>query len=47
VIERDARDMSRAEAPLRPAADAITLDTTSLSADEAIARALAHVRAKL
>jgi CMP/dCMP kinase len=47
VIERDARDMSRAEAPLRPAADAITLDTTSLSADEAIARALAQVRAKL
>lgn len=47
VIERDARDMNRAEAPLRPAADAITLDTTSLSADEAIARALAVVRAKL
>lgn len=47
VIERDARDMNRAEAPLRPAADAITLDTTGLSADEAIARALAVVRAKL
>jgi len=31
--ERDARDMSRAHAPLSPARDAIAIDTTSLSID--------------
>lgn len=32
---RDARDQGRAASPLRPAADAIILDTTDLTADEA------------
>lgn len=45
--ERDARDASRSVAPLRPAADAITLDTTDLDADAALAAALAIVRGKL
>lgn len=47
VEERDARDRNRADAPLRPAADAVTLDTGALSADEAIARAIALVAARL
>jgi cytidylate kinase len=34
---RDARDSGRAAAPLRPAADAIVLDTTSLSIEAGIA----------
>ncbi|WP_250472795.1 (d)CMP kinase [Caballeronia sp. GAFFF1] len=34
--ERDARDMNRAAAPLRPAADAKTLDTSGLSIDQAV-----------
>jgi cytidylate kinase len=34
--ERDARDMSRASAPLRPAEGAYLLDTSDMSADEAV-----------
>ena len=47
VRERDARDMGRAEAPLRPAPDAHILDTSTLSVDQALAQAIAHVRAAL
>lgn len=47
VRERDARDMGRADAPLRPASDAVTLDTSELSADEAVAVACAAVEAAL
>ena len=43
VRERDARDMGRADAPLRPAADAVVLDTSALSAVEAEAMAAALV----
>jgi len=43
VKERDERDMNRPDAPLRPADDAMHLDTTMLSIDEAIARAIALV----
>ena len=41
IRERDARDAGRAAAPLEPAADAVLLDTTDLTIDEAIARVLA------
>ena len=44
---RDARDEARATAPLRPAEDAMVLDTTTLDAEAAFAAALAAVRAKL
>jgi cytidylate kinase len=47
VRERDARDMGRADAPLRPASDAVTLDTSGLSADEAVEVACAAVEAAL
>lgn len=47
VKERDARDMARADAPLKPAADAVVLDTSSLSIDAAVAQALALVQARL
>ncbi|MGE0831006.1 MAG: (d)CMP kinase [Hyphomonadaceae bacterium] len=39
IEERDARDAARAEAPLRQAADAHLLDTTSLSIEAAVAAA--------
>ena len=39
--ERDRRDRTRAEAPLLAAADAVLLDTSDLSREEAIARAIA------
>lgn len=47
VVERDARDMGRADAPLRPAADAIVLDTSVMGVDEAVTRAVAVVEAAL
>jgi cytidylate kinase len=46
IRERDARDASRAAAPLRPADDAVLLDTTHLTIDDAIARVLALYRAR-
>ncbi|MGA0540070.1 (d)CMP kinase [Neotabrizicola sp. VNH66] len=47
VRERDGRDMNRADAPLKPAADAVLLDTGDLSADAAIARACDLVASRL
>ena len=43
VRARDARDMGRADAPLRPAEDAVMLDTSDLSIEQAIAQAIALV----
>lgn len=45
VLERDARDSERATAPMKAAADAVVLDTSALSIDEAVARAVAAVNA--
>ena len=47
VQERDRRDMHRTQSPLRPAADALLLDTTEMSVSEATARAHAAIRAAL
>jgi cytidylate kinase len=43
VVERDARDMGRAEAPLKPAADAVVIDTSILSIEDAVAAAIAVI----
>ena len=43
---RDALDAARTAAPLRPADDAVVLDTTELDADQAFAAALAAVRGR-
>jgi cytidylate kinase len=43
---RDAADVAREAAPLRPAADAVVLDTTEMDADQAFAAAMAVLRAK-
>jgi cytidylate kinase len=45
--ERDRRDRSRAESPLRPAEDAVILDSTSMNLDEVLARAEEIVREHL
>ncbi len=45
IQERDARDGARAAAPLRPAADAIILDTTGMSVAASITFVLQHYRA--
>lgn len=47
VRERDARDMNRTEAPLRPAPDAVILDTSDLSVDQAVARAIEIVQSRM
>jgi cytidylate kinase len=44
IRERDARDMGRAAAPLRPAADAVVLDTTGMSIEASIAFVLERYR---
>ncbi|NIZ13609.1 d(CMP) kinase [Phaeobacter sp. HF9A] len=47
VRARDERDMTRVEAPLKPADDAVLIDTTTLGVDEAVAQVLALVQARL
>ncbi|WP_372839518.1 d(CMP) kinase [Phaeovulum sp.] len=46
VQERDARDMGRADAPLCAAADAVVLDTSTMSIEDAVAQAVAVVAAR-
>ncbi len=45
--ERDARDSARNVAPLKPADDAIVLDTSDMDADAAFATAVRHIEAVL
>ena len=47
IEQRDARDRERQTAPLRPAGDAIELDTTALDADAAFAKAADLIAQKL
>lgn len=44
--ERDQRDQTRAVAPLKPAQDAIIIDTSHLSIDEVVAAVMGEVRKK-
>lgn len=45
ILARDARDMNRAIAPLKPASDAVLLDTTHLGIDAAVRAAIDIVEA--
>ncbi len=45
--ERDARDSERAVAPLKPAPDAVVLDTSEMSIEQAVARAIELVERAL
>lgn len=47
IRDRDAQDANRPVAPLKPAPDAITIDTTALDADAAFAAALAEIERRL
>ena len=47
VRARDARDTGRAVAPLRPAADAVVIDTSAMSIAEAVAAACDAVAARI
>lgn len=44
---RDARDSARATAPLKPAADAVELDTSRMSIDQAVAAAIAETERRI
>lgn len=46
VVARDARDRDRATAPLRAAVDAVLIDTSDMSIDEAVAAAIRVATAK-
>jgi CMP/dCMP kinase len=45
--ERDTRDRNREDSPLRPAEDAVILDSTGLTLDEVLAKAEAIVRSHI
>lgn len=47
VQARDARDMGRADAPLKPASDAIEIDTSTLSIAAAVAQTIAVITAAM
>jgi cytidylate kinase len=47
ILERDNRDQTRDTAPLRPADDAIRIDTSHLSADEMVGRMETLVRERM
>ena len=47
IAERDRRDASRPIAPLRPADDAVIVDSTSMTIDAVVARVLELAAARL
>ncbi len=47
IRERDLRDSNRPVAPLRPAEDAITLDSTGLTIEQVVGQVLALARSRL
>jgi len=46
IKERDARDRGRAVAPLKPAADALVIDSTSMSIDGVFEQVMSEARAR-
>jgi cytidylate kinase len=46
IVKRDARDSERADAPLKPAPDAVRLDTTTMSVEAAFAESVRVVEAR-
>ncbi len=47
VLERDARDIGRAQSPLIAAPDALVINTSAMSIDAAVAQACSAVRTRL
>jgi cytidylate kinase len=45
--ERDARDTARSTAPMRPAEDAVIIDTSALDAEQVFRRAIEHIDQRL
>lgn len=47
IAERDARDANRETAPLRPAADALLLDSSQMSIDNVVQTALDYIHSRI
>jgi cytidylate kinase len=47
IIERDDRDTNRAASPLKPAEDALVIDTSGIGINEVFDRVLEHVKANI
>ena len=47
IQERDARDRERAVAPLKPAEDALIIDSTEMTIDEVVATVMAQISSKI
>ena len=47
IQERDARDRERAVAPLKPAKDALIIDSTKMTIDEVVATVMAQISSKI
>ena len=47
IRERDDRDRNRATAPLKPAEDALVVDSTAMTIDEVLATVLAYAEQQL
>ena len=47
IAERDERDRNRAVSPLKPADDAVVIDTSELGIEQVLAAVLAHCRTRL
>ena len=46
IEARDAKDRNRSASPLRPAEDAVVIDSTELSADQVFERAMALITSR-
>jgi cytidylate kinase len=46
IAERDEQDRNRPVAPLRPAEDAVVIDTSDMNKDEVFATIMGHIRSK-
>jgi cytidylate kinase len=46
ILARDERDANRTVAPLKPAVDAVVIDTSHLAPDDALHKVLTHIRQK-
>lgn len=46
LVDRDARDRDRSASPMKAAPDAVTIDTTSMDADEAFKMAIGVIRSR-
>ena len=47
IIQRDKRDQERATAPLKPAEDALVIDTSDMTADDVYAQVIAYIKERI